>query len=223
MKIPKRVAIILALSLLLALNPLRAAAERFCDLYVGGSFSTDEDLIISTPLGKVSQKASFGNSVTAGYRLGYWLESQEWAGIALEASLFQQSFDNGKLEVFPVSALLMFRIPLLKSRACPKGELLPYAGIGPGLFFSHIEYRIENSAIPAFSKISGTYSDNSIDVGLDVRIGIAKPLPRNIALFSEYRYTRINPNFEEDVLGVNVKMETELNTHHILIGFSYFF
>ena len=225
MKIAKRAAITLALSLLLTLNPLRVAAERFCDLYAGESLSMDEDLTISTPRGQASQEADFGISFTAGYRLGYWFNSHPWAGIAMEASMFQQDIDNGKLEVFPVSALLMFRLPLFRSRVYPKGELLPYVGTGPGVFFSHIDYEVAHSAIPGLlqKSVSGTYSDHSIDPGLDVRMGIAKQLPRNIALFAEYRYTWIKPDFKEDILGADVKMETELNTHHLLIGFSYFF
>ncbi|MEW6380317.1 MAG: outer membrane beta-barrel protein [bacterium] len=201
-------------------------AEKFADLSIGGSFSTDENLTISAPREKATGKVSFSNSFIVGYRLGYWFESQRWAGVAVDASLFRQDIDDdGSLEVIPVSTLLMLRLPLLKSHAHPRGAFWPYVGLGPGIFFSSIEYEVADSDIPALlgKRISGTYSDREADIGLDARAGFAIRLPRHIAIFSEYRYTRFDPDFKEDVLGVKVNLATELKTHHLLCGFTCFF
>ncbi|MEW5803965.1 MAG: outer membrane beta-barrel protein [bacterium] len=229
MRIFKLLICVLSLILLLSYAPQPVAAERFCDVYLGGSLSAgNEDFKISTSNEKVTEEVTFSNSLTAGYRIGYWSGRYPWTGAALELSWFQRSIDGGEgdLDIIPISALFMFRLPLLKSRAYPRGKLLPYAGIGPGIFFSNIEYRVEKSAIPGLvgePAVSGTYADRTIDIGLDARIGMAKVLSRTSAVFMEYRYTHVNLNFDENVLGVKVNMETELKTHHILIGFSYFF
>lgn len=225
MKLTRLTIILLSLSLL-TLNPPFAAAERFADLYVGGTFSTDEDVTISASGGKVTEEVDFDGSFTVGYRMGYWFERLSWVGVALDASCFTQNTDNADIDIIPVSGLLMFRLPLMKSNDYPKGELLPYVGIGPGIFFSDIEYEVANSPVPDLvgtPGLSGTYSDQRVDIGLDVRAGIKKMFGYFGGVFIEYRFTKFSPDFEDNVLGTKVKTETDLNTHHVLIGFSYNF
>lgn len=224
----KLLVIILPLSILI-FNVQLAAAEVFVDLHAGLSFGADEDLTFIAPGKKVTEKADLSNSFSIGYRIGYWFKSLEWAGVALEASHFkhdirQQGIDKGHLRVIPVSGLLMFRAPLLKTDFYPEGELLFYGGIGPGIFLTSIKYEVANSAISDVLNIpgiSGNYSDRSVDIGLDIRGGIAKMIRENISLFCEYRYTKFDPDFEEDIWGNKLKIESEVNTHHVLIGFTY--
>lgn len=228
MKPVKPLIIILTLSIL-SFNPKLVTAGIFVDLYAGGSFSADEDLSILVPGKRTTEGIDFRNSFTIGYRLGYWFKGFSRAGLALEASHFKQdihtqNIKNGHMRITPISGLLMFRIPLVKGDKYPKGEFLFYGGIGPGIFLSSIKYEIANSSIPGMLGIpglSGNYSDRSVDIGLDIRAGITKMIRENISLFCEYRYTSVNPDFEEDVWGNKVKIETELKTNHVLIGFSY--
>jgi|GEM_PF-1477380 len=218
-----------ALALAFSLSyPHVSYAERFADIILGGSLSMDETITISAaPQAKATARVNFGRSFIIGYRLGGWSEKHRWAGFALDASLFQQSIDGGDIEIIPLSALLMLRLPLLKSDAHPAGELWPYIGLGPSIFFSTINYNVRDSAIPALlhQPISGTYSDRAADIGLDLRAGIAKMLPHYppLAVFGEYRYSQFKPDFEEDVLGTEVKIATKLTTHHLLVGFTYRF
>lgn len=230
-RIPAILALSIILTFILTLSFLtfdapRSMAEKFADLSIGGSLSMDENLTISTPRKKATGDGSFSNSFIVEYRLGYWFESMRWAGFAVDASLFKQDIDkHGSMEVVPVSTLVMFRLPLMKNHAHPGGALWPYIGLGPGIFFSTVEYEVADSVIPALleKSVSGTYSDREADIGLDARAGFAIMLPRHIAIFSEYRHTRFDPDFEEDVLGVKVKIAARANTHHLLYGFTYFF
>jgi hypothetical protein len=227
MKQIKILVIILTLSIL-SFNPLLATAETFVDLHAGLSLGADEGLTTIVPGVKKTEEADLSNSFTIGYRIGYWFESLEWAGIALEVSHFkhdirQQNIDKGHLRVTPVSGLLMFRIPLLKRDIYPKGEYLFYGGIGPGIFLTSIKYEVTDSEI-LDKLVTRTLecSERSVDIGLDIRGGIAKMVRENISVFCEYRYTKFDPDFEEeDMPGNKLKIETELGTHHVSIGFSY--
>lgn len=228
MKQIKILVIIFTLNML-CFSPLLATAETFVNLHAGLSLGSDEGLTFTAPGEKATEEADLSNSFTIGYRLGYWFKELEWAGVALEASHFkhdirQRNIDRGHLRVTPVSGLLMFRIPLIKGDLYPKGEYLFYGGIGPGIFLTSIKYEVANSAISEIigePEIIGNYSDRSVDIGLDIRGGIAKMVRENISVFCEYRYTDFKPDFEEDIWGEKVKIETEVNTHHVLIGFSY--
>jgi opacity protein-like surface antigen len=216
----KLLVIILTLSILV-FNIQLAATEVFVDLHAGLSLGTGEDITHIAQGVKEIEKVDLTNSFTIGYRLGYWFKGFRSAGIAVEASHFKHDFrkdgiDNGHLRITPVSSMLMFRLPLLKTNHYPAGELLLYGGIGPSFFFSSI--KVDYSLFSG----SGNYSDRSIDIGLDMRAGIAKMVSENISLFCEYRYTDFKPGFEDDDnRGNRVKIETDVNTHHVLIGFSY--
>ena len=230
MKLRGLMTILLSLSMF-TLNPPFATAERFAALYVGGSFTTDHDLSISSPEKKFTSKVNFDDSFTLGYRMGYWFETFPEIGLALEASYFRpnaydknlHTIDHADLYTIPVSALLMFRRPLMKSNDYPKGQLLPYVGVGPAIFFSKIEYEVESTAIPGLldmPDLSGEYSDQTVDIGLDLRVGIKTMFGHNRAVFLEYRFTKFGPDFEVNVLGNNVRTETDIDTHHVLIGLS---
>ena len=227
MKQIKFLVIIITLGIL-SFNPLLAKAETFVDLYAGLSLGSDEGLTTTAPGLKITEEADLSNSFTIGYRMGHWFKNLEWAGVALEASHFkhdirQQNINKGYLRVTPVSGLLMFRIPLLKREIYPEGEYLFYGGIGPGIFLTSIKYEVTDSEILGKLDLGSlNCSERSVDIGLDIRGGIAKMIRGNISLFCEYRYTNVSPDFEEKDVPVNkLKIETELNTHHVLIGFTY--
>lgn len=209
----------------LTLTPCVAKAGKSVDLYLGGSFGRDEELTYSASGKRETREVDFNSSFTMGYRLGYWLESLPGVGLSLEASYFTQNTDNADLRIIPISALMIFQIPLSKMCDYSKEGFISYLGAGPGIFFSNIKYEVANSSVPALlgKAISGKYSDHASNIGLDIRAGVAKMYFKNIRLFCEYRYTYVNPDFEVNVLGETVKTETRLNTHHLLFGFSYLF
>ena len=188
-------------------------AEGFIDFYLGAAITNDSDQKVSAPGFSATFPIAWDTSVTAGGRFGFWFESLEWVGLALDASFFRPDKD---LTVFPVSALAMLRLPLLKDndKGFPHGRLQPYIVAGPGLFISRADGNLGTF---------GSVSDTSVDLGVDVRGGLAFLITKNIAAFAEHRFTHVKPEFGFDVAGVKFKTETTLDTHHILGGVGFRF
>ena len=204
-------AVILA-SILMTVMPVYA--EGFIDFYLGAAITRDSDQKVSALGFSDTSRIQWDDSFTAGGRFGFWFESLEWVGLALDASFFRPDKD---ITVFPVSALAMLRLPLLKDKdkGFPHGRLQPYIAAGPGLFISKADGDLGAGL--------GSVSDTSVDLGVDVRGGLAFLITKNIAAFAEYRFTHVKPEFGFDVAGVKFKTETTLDTHHILGGVGFRF
>lgn len=200
-------------------------AGGFADLYLGGAFPQDEDVSFSGGGRSVSVDSDPDNAFTVGYRMGYWFETARWLGVALEGSYFTHDTDFADVTIFPVSALLMVQAVQSGARY-PAETWVPYAGIGPALFFADIEYNVANAPVPGMLDIqglSGNYEDDLAEIGLDVRAGIRYMFRENMGVFGEYRFTSFSPEFEESVLGTKVKTEFDVNTHHVMFGLNYQF
>ena len=123
----------------------------------------------------------------------------------------------------PISTLAMGRIPILRDSEFPMGKFQLYGGAGPGLFYS--KARVDDFFV--YSAPEGTvtedFSDYSFDIGLDTRLGLAWMFYRNLALQLEFRYTHVEPEYSNRVLGEKFKYKVEVETYHSLIGLSYRF
>ena len=103
-------------------STLPVFAEGFIDLYLGAAVTRDSD-VKATAFG-VSEtgRVEWDRSFTAGGRFGFWFESLDWLGLALDASFFKPDRD---ITVIPVSALAMLPTPAqghrqrLPARAAP--------------------------------------------------------------------------------------------------------
>jgi hypothetical protein len=197
----------------LLMTVMSVYAEGFIDFYVGAAITRDSDQKVTAPGFSDTSPIAWDTSVTAGGRFGFWFESLEWVGLALDASFFRPDKD---ITVFPVSALAMLRLPLLKDndKGFPHGRLQPYIAAGPGLFISRADGNVGTF---------GSVSDTSVDLGVDVRGGLAFLITKNIAAFAEYRFTHVKPEFGFDIAGVKFKTETTLDTHHIVGGVGFRF
>jgi hypothetical protein len=133
---------------------------------------------------------SFDTEGMGGGRLGYWLEGLSWLGVAADVSYFapagQGSSIETRLEVIPISPLVMFRLPLLGSTEFPKGRLQPYVGIGPGFFMTSVKVDV-----PGLGEES---SDWQFEVGVDTRAGITFMITPGFGTFVEGRYTVFSAN-----------------------------
>jgi opacity protein-like surface antigen len=163
------------------------------------------------------------SSFTMGGRIGYWFEKLPWLGVSLDLSYFKAEGERAEFDVVPLSLLFMLRLPLFKSENFPKGKLQPYAGVGPGYFFtdSRVNFR------PA---LEDSVSGSDGEIGLDVRAGLAWQFHKRWAIFGEYRYTDVKIDFtEKDSLailslsGTDVSTKAHLKTNHYLVGISYRF
>ncbi len=205
----------------LGLTALPASAEWFADLYAGVAVTPDSDVTVRAPGQRQTVTGEFDTSLTGGGRVGYWLAGLPWLGVAADVSYFapdvKPSVAPGgattDLDVVPIAALLMLRLPLLATPEIPGGRIQPYAAAGPAAFVTHAKESLAGERI----------SDVSVDLGLDVRAGVAWQFHRNVALFGEYRFTHVSPKFEGTSLGQTFSIEPEIDTHHFLAGVSFRF
>ena len=213
------IAIIVVLSFLIV-PPTLARAEWFGDIYLGVASTEDGEIFRSTLGTSSTERQSFDNSFIIGLRVGKWLENTPWLGLAIDYSIFSTNIDNRDVFVSPISFLAMVRMQLMESAEFPRGRLQPYFCAGPALFYSEL-----NSFSPApWGPLEKTGDfDTSIDLGLDLRVGLTWSITHNLALFGEYRFSTFKPEFGEDIYGTWENLETELTTHHGLAGISYRF
>jgi opacity protein-like surface antigen len=186
----------------------------FADIYLGGSITQSDDLDVrASGFEESSEDVDYDTSCTVGGRLGYWALHFPQGGTALDVSNYQADASGIDTTIYTVSLLAMFRYPGQK--------IQPYIGIGPGLFITDFELKVDLSAVnPGQTE---TISDTSVNVGLDTRAGISIQLKRHLALFGEYRFTHHRPEIRDTVSAVNVQVETDYNTHHFVTGVSYRF
>jgi hypothetical protein len=181
-----------------------ASAESFADLYLGAAITE-----------------IFDTSFTLGGRVGHYFERLPWLGLAFDASFWQPDAEltvNGlgtlgeiDLTVVPLSALVFVRVPgLLPTAEVPRGRVQPYLALGPSLVISDADITFP----------PGVASDTSLDLGLDLRVGLGWRFTRTVGIFAEYRFSYVNSEFEDTVQGVQVSVDADLPTHHALVGVS---
>ena len=210
-------AVLVALCLLLSLAS-RADAEVFLDVYAGYSFTSESD--IDTDLDTVGftlQDVEFDESFVVGGRLGYWFRAVPFIGVALDVSYFQPdigdqtvrtaagpSLRTGRLDLDVVSVgpqlLLKLPIPIVK----------PYVFAGPAVFVTVGEAR--NGAFG----VDETGAEATL--GLKAGAGIRFVFFGFLGVFAEYQYTRFSPEFEFESGGVRRKVETDVESHHGVVG-----
>jgi hypothetical protein len=216
--------------------PDGAHGEGFVDFRIGGAVTQDTDGSSTVgPVGDPPQvftgsgPLEFKAGVSLGIRGGYWLESVPYLGFALDLSFFNTEEDVSqfplKLQVYPISGLLMLRYPLLTGSAYPRGRLQPYVGVGPGAF-------IATAKLDVPDPVPENFTSSKTTVGLDVRGGVGfhftgPRLPgESIAIFVEYRFTYFQPpTFQDDVAGVlPIELDiSQLDSHHITAGVGWYF
>ena len=207
-----------------------ASAEGFADLYAGWSTTRDSQVTLATTPSSgrsvsTSEHADYGRSTVAGIRIGRWSAQHPWLGTGLDLSSFGADGRDGQgqavnADVIVLSWLLMARTSLLPSEEFPNGRLQPYLAVGPGLF--HTKLSVDFS--PALRQ---RISDSALDFGWDIRTGIAWQF-RGVALFSEYRFTRVSPEYKETSgipfftsLETVRTMKTRLDTQQLIVGIRF--
>jgi opacity protein-like surface antigen len=207
----RRLTVLLSVMLaIVVLAPTAAPAEWFVDGYLGPAVTTSSKLSLS---GQEQKEDLNGRSSPEfGLRVGRWLDDFNlwWLGVAFDVSYFRPAID---VQTVPLSVLLMARYGFLKDEEFPGGRLQPYAGLGPGLFFSNANGTI------GFHDVN----DTSKNVGLDFRLGLLFRFDSNWGAFAEYRFTHVSPSWSVDVFGGKTDADTTFNTHHGVLGVSYRF
>lgn len=234
----------LALAVLLAWAPAPIHAEGFFDLYLGAAFPQNSDIHTSADDPFVdadidyASKVDWETSPSFGLRGGYWFGEYgpSFIGIGLDLSYYQALEDSNfaELEVAltPMTPLLMLRVPLAYDEDYPGGRVQPYVAVGPGFTLAAARAELDEITPSNPSDIAyDEFEEAGFGVGFDARAGLAIPIGRHFALFGEYRYTYVEPEFEDDLkvastpfgFETEVEIEPEIETHHIVFGASFRF
>lgn len=219
---------ILALSLLGIAEAARA--EGFVDVRMGPAFSENGSVSIRSngPGPGRGRNVSYDPGFEIGVRGGYWFEGgANWLGLGLDLSYFHALEDrtHGELDLFlmPLTPLLMLRAPIDADADHPGGRIQPYVGVGPALTVSVARLGLDDT-IPG----AEDFYDAALDVGFDLRAGLAFQVSRRLALFAEYRYTYLDLDYDNEVEwrygpDPDFDVDTILRTHHPTFGVSFRF
>jgi opacity protein-like surface antigen len=126
-----------------------------------------------------------------------------------------------QIDVIPMSILVMYRVPLLTSAEYPKGQVRPYAGIGPSFVVANASTDFSPTVPPADA--------TSKTVGLDVRAGLDWLFTPHLSLFAEYRYLHTKMKAETECEFVCFDPQTintitaTLEAHIVSAGVTYHF
>ena len=194
-----------ALAFIIAGSARPAGAEWFFDLYGGAAFTKDADITIRDSA-TLDTKLKFDTEATGGGRFGYWLTGIgiPWLGFATDVSYYAPATSaadvDARLEVVPISGLVLLRLPLRPDPEVPTGRIQPYIGGGPSL----VATRVKVDA-PA---IGERFSDTVAEIGGDFRAGITFMLTRNFGVFAEGRYLLFTTKPGASSFGVDLDIET---------------
>ena len=165
-----------ALALILAGSPRPAAAEWFFDLYGGAAFTKDADITIRDGA-TLDTTLKFDTEATGGGRFGYWLTGIgiPWLGFSADVSYYAPATSaadvDARLEVVPISGLVLLRLPLMPDPEVPTGRIQPYIGGGPSL----VATRVKVDAPAIGERFSGRFVPASfawIPVSAAVNFGV---------------------------------------------------
>jgi len=191
--------------------------EVFSDIYLGAAVTTDATVTLDGVLQEESllcgAECSSTKSPVGGLRVGWFVGRFPWLGVAGDFSVFIQSWgiqSPYEVSVIPISALLLFRAPLVRSPEHPNGRAQPYLAIGPSLILSTAKLA-EGLAALGTARVD---SDTSVDPGLDARVGIRLVASSWISVILEYRATYFTPAWK--IQGRRVA--TSVWTNHYIIG-----
>ena len=210
-------ALVMILSLC-TINPVIAAAETFCDVYFGTSLiNADESYIKLNGTTLYAESESKAYAVF-GFRYGTWLDNIPCLGVALDLSLNGAIMGNDLKpfgRIWSGSTLAMMRLPLMKGKEFPYGQLQPYLAVGPGFFLTTITKVVGPPEVSDFD----WFCDESSDLGLDVRTGMSWGLSETkMRLFVEYRYSQFEADFERSIPDGTLSFKPTLRMHYLLLG-----
>ncbi|MGB5351214.1 MAG: hypothetical protein WBN10_16535 [Polyangiales bacterium] len=191
--------------------------EVFSDIYLGAAVTTDATVTLDGVLQEESllcgAECSSTKSPVGGLRVGWFVGRFPWLGVAGDFSVFIQSWgiqSPYQVSVIPISALLMFRAPLVRTPEHPNGRAQPYLAVGPSLILSTAKLA-EGLAATGTARVD---TDTAVDPGLDARVGIRLIASSWISVVLEYRATYFKPTWQ--IQGRSV--DTSVWTNHYIIG-----
>ena len=107
---------------------------------------------------------------------------------------------EARLEVVPISGLVLLRLPLLVGPEVPTGRLQLYVGGGPSLVATRVKVD---------APVAGEhFSDTVAELGGDFRAGLTFMLTRTFGIFAEGRYLFFTTKPGAESFGIDLDIET---------------
>lgn len=229
----------LALVAMIACGGRPASAEWFADIFGGVSFTRSHDLRLDdSGIGRGTyEDVEFDRSIAWGGRAGRYFDSVPFLGLGVDFFRFypylgpqsvhlrgcfypggcgtgQGGTGSFDIESSAISVDLMLRLPLLRTDDAPGGRIQPYVAVGPPLFITTMTPRHTRN-------FRNHDSDTDLSFGYKLAGGVAVYVYKNLALFGEYRFTHVSPEFELQDASLNrTTVRTDLDTHSALLGLS---
>ncbi len=233
-----RVAVML---MLLSANAVYAetyvAGEVGVSLPLPGTVTGDENIDYPNPpspghlfVGSKTE-VGFANSVAYGGKLGHYFTDLPWLGIGVGALTSTPHLRAGTIAIETNSpAIGTFREAqtglhvhmttwafTLLTRY-PGTKFQPYAGVGPAIFFTHVE----GTGLSCNNTCSGPPVDtSSVSPGLNVQLGLRYLMTPHVALFAEWKYTQTNASFDR-VRSLS-HIDLDYRAQFLLFGIGYHF
>ena len=151
----------------------------------------------------VDNSFSFGGTATALFG------DEVQVGVGADLTYSDLDLDVSGIDPFFVTLtpLVLVRWNIGRTDSTPAGVMQPYVAAGPSGIYLDTDEEILGE------------DDYALDVGFDLRAGVAVPLQRRVSLFAEYRYSEYEPEFDVGPFDVDV----ELQTQYFLFGVQFDF
>ena len=162
---------------------------------------------------------SLQNSLMYGAKVGYYFDSLKFQNfnLGVETEVFnstphikQQDFTVGGVNIGTAGFTnrVLTWAPVVIVVRYQAGAFEPYAGVGLGVFFSHIS--------------DGTDSSSSTDVGLNTQLGLRYRVNPNLSLFGEWKYNYANID-HTNIGGSGLDLSYNYNANIFAAGVGYHF
>lgn len=232
----RRGLVLAALSLATVLiSPAVVWAETAMSISIGASFTQDHNTRMELPsFGVPLFGDNFDESVSLEARYANWkfidvLDTFAMGlpridlGIGASLGYFRSSVDLSSatstaeldFNTIPFAALAMVRFPILTTDERPNGLVQPYIMGGPAAFLSIVSFKITQDPLTRHD------DDVSINFGWLAKAGVNVSITKHISVFAEYGYSSVHRNSNNSSTSSDIN--SDLQTHHALVGVGYHF
>jgi opacity protein-like surface antigen len=142
-------------------------------------------------------------SLVYGGKLGHYFDELQWLGV--EAEIFRTNPVISQQGAEPGASLSVTTLAMAVVARYQGQRWEPYAGVGPGIFFSRMK-----SASP----VSRLDEAQSTSIGLNTQVGVRFFVTGRVALFTEWKYNHSRMSFDALPNG-------SYNAHHWMFGVAY--
>ena len=197
-----------------------AEAGIFIDAYGGYSLTQSKDIDTKNGVSLDFKDVDFDDSFAVGARVGYWFNSLPFLGLGLDGAYFRPDVSSQNVNTssgVPVRLgamdLQVGSVALLALVQIPIPIIKPYVFAGPAIFITEAKDKGGTFGTPGGE-------DSDAPFGFKVGAGLRLSLLPFLGIFAEYQFTRFSPEYEFRGPSGTRKVETDVESHHIVGGVS---